>query len=541
MIRIDNIKFPLDVPESELRFKAAAILGMDEKQILSFEIIKKSVDARKKNDIHYVYCIHLAAKDEPSIVQRCKNPNVTIAKIQKYTLPFTDRAPGCPPVIVGSGPAGLFCALTLARMGIKCILLERGESIENRQKSVAQFWAGSKLNPASNVQFGEGGAGTFSDGKLSTGTNDVRHKYILEEFVAAGAPADILYLSKPHIGTDKLRVVVKNMREQLIALGCDIRFENKLEGIIVENSRISGVSVSAKGGSYTLNTDFLVLAPGHSARDTFEMLYQSGVTMRQKNFAVGVRIEHLQKDMDRSQYKAAAGHAGLPASDYSLSCHLGSGRSAFSFCVCPGGTVVAAASSEGMLVTNGMSVYARNAENINGAFLVGVTASDFADEHPLAGMYYQMNLEKAAFKLGGGNYFAPVQLVGDFLENKPSVCLGRVQPSYRPGITLTDLSKCLPAAVVETMRQALLVFDHKVKGYAARDAVLTGVETRTSSPVRIERSDSFCSNIEGLYPCGEGAGYAGGIMSAATDGIKCAEAVFGKINKTSESDIHTIK
>lgn len=532
MIRIDTIKCPLDATESDLRFKAAAILGINEKQINFFEIVKKAVDARKKNDIHFVYCVHLAVNDESAIVARSKNPNVSIASILKYTLPHTDKIPNCRPVIVGTGPAGLFCALTLAKMGIPCVVLERGESIENRQKSVAQFWLSGKLNPASNVQFGEGGAGTFSDGKLNTGTKDVRQKFVLQEFVAAGAPADILYLSKPHIGTDKLRSVVKNMREQLIALGCDIRFENKLDGIILDESRITGVTVSEKGSRYTLDTDFLILAPGHSARDTFEMLYASGVAMKQKNFAVGVRIEHLQKDMDQSQYKDAAGHANLPASDYSLSCHLDSGRSAFSFCVCPGGTVVAASSAEGMLVTNGMSVYARNAENINGALLVGVNAGDFADGHPLAGMYYQMNIEKAAFNLGGENYFAPAQLVGDFLENKPSVRLGRIQPSYRPGILLTDLSKCLPAAIVETMREALLLFDRKIKGYAARDAVLTGVETRTSSPVRIERNDGFCSNIEGLYPCGEGAGYAGGIMSAAVDGVKCAEAVFCKINET---------
>ena len=529
MIRIDNIQLPLDAPESEVRTKAADLLGVNAGDVIDFQIVKKTVDARKKVDIHFVYCVYVTVKNEAQIMKRNESANICIANFQKYTVPCSDKVIHCRPVVIGSGPAGLFCALTLAKMGIKCILLERGESVENRQKSVEQFWLTGQLNEASNVQFGEGGAGTFSDGKLSTGTNDARHRFILEEFVAAGAPADILTLSKPHIGTDKLRQVVKNIRKQLIAMGCDIRFENKLEELIIEKGRLSGILVSTKDGGYTLKTDYLILAPGHSARDTFEMLYQSGVSLRQKNFAVGVRIEHLQRDMDVSQYKDAAGHANLPASDYKLSCHLDNGRSAFSFCVCPGGTVVAASSSAGMLVTNGMSEYARDAENINGAFLVNVNSDDYATEHPLAGMYYQMELEKAAFALGGGNYFAPAQLVGDFLQNKPSVRLGRIQPSYRPGITLTDLSKCLPSYVAETMRKALLLFNNKVKGYATHDAVMTGVESRSSSPVRIERGDDFCSNIEGLYPCGEGAGYAGGIMSAATDGIKCAEAVFAKL------------
>jgi uncharacterized protein len=540
MIRIDAIKLPLDAMESEVRSKAAAIIRVDEEAIISFAIAKKTVDARRKDDIHYVYCVNLAVKNESGIVSRCKNPNVHSIQLKEYTVPHAGKTAGSRPVIVGSGPAGLFCALVLARSGIPCTVLERGEAVEHRQKSVEQFWLTGQLNPASNTQFGEGGAGTFSDGKLTTGTNDERHAFILKEFVAAGAPADILCLSKPHIGTDKLRVIVKSIREQLIALGCDFRFENKLDGLTIENGKLSAVSVSGKDGSYSLKTGCLILAPGHSARDTYEMLYKSGVTLSQKNFAVGVRIEHLQKDIDKSQYKAAAGHANLPASDYKLSCHLDNGRSAFSFCVCPGGYVVGASSDEGMLVTNGMSAYARDAENINGALLVGVTSDDFADSHPLAGMYYQMKLEKAAFELGGSNYYAPAQLVGDFLEKKPSVQLGRVRPSYRPGVTLTDISKCLPAYVTETMRQALLLFNNKVKGYSARDAVMTAVESRSSSPVRIERNENFCSNIEGLYPCGEGAGYAGGIMSAATDGIKCAEAVFRSLTGSDEPFINIL-
>ena len=398
--------------------------------------------------------------------------------------------------------------------------------MERRTADVERFWSTGELDLTSNVQFGEGGAGAFSDGKLNTGTKDIRHRFILESLVQNGAPEDILIDAKPHVGTDYLHIVLKNLRGELLSLGADIRFESKLVDIEVEDGAISAVTVESPEGTYRLPCRALLLCPGHSARDTFEMLHRRGVPMEAKPFAVGVRIEQRQSDCDAAQYKEFAGHPGLPASTYSLACHLPNGRSAFSFCVCPGGEVVAAASEEGRLVTNGMSEFARDKENINGALLVNVDVTDYGGERdPLAGIAFQRRIEEAAYRLGGSDYHAPAQRVEDFLEKRPSVGPGRVRPSYRPAVTWANLWECLPPFVAETIAGALPLLGGKLRGYDQPDAVLTAVESRSSSPVRIPRDKDCQSAPRGLYPCGEGAGYAGGILSAAADGMRAAEKV----------------
>ena len=398
--------------------------------------------------------------------------------------------------------------------------------MEERTADVERFWATGVLDTTSNVQFGEGGAGTFSDGKLTTGTHDPRISTVFRTLVEAGAPADILYQHKPHIGTDILRDVVRNVRRELLALGCDVRFGHRLAGLDVRDGVLRAVAVDGPGGRYDLPCDALVLSPGHSARDTFQMLLDAGVPMAPKPFAIGVRIEHAQAALSEAQFGPA--WERLPAADYKLACHLPTGRSAFTFCVCPGGQVVAAASEEGRLVTNGMSCRARDGANINGGFLVGVSPADFGSEHPLAGVEFQRRWEAAAYTLGGGGFRAPAQTVADFLARRPSTALGRITPTYRPGVTPAELDRCLPGYVADTLRGALPLFDRKLRGFAAPEAVLTGVESRSSSPVRILRGEDFQSPIRGLYPCGEGAGYAGGITSAAVDGIRVAEAIASK-------------
>jgi len=443
---------------------------------------------------------------------------------EPYTFPGDGKVKGSV-VVVGAGPSGLFCALMLQRAGVQVTLLERGRPVEQRSVDVENFWRGGRLDTVSNVQFGEGGAGTFSDGKLTTGVGDHRLSFIIDEFIAHGAPEDIKYLAKPHIGTDKLKEVVKNIRLELIKLGADVRYESRLAEIQSSSGRITGVVVDGKDGKYTLDADHVVLATGHSARDTFEMLYENGAEMAAKNFAVGVRIEHKQSTISKAQYGEAAGHPNLPVPDYKLACHLDSGRSVFSFCVCPGGYVVASASEDGCLVTNGMSEYLRDGENINGGLLVNITPNDFGSDHPLAGIAFQRKLEADAFRLGGSNWFAPAQLVGDFLKGVPSTKAGSVMPTYRPGVTFTDIRKCLPKFVSDSLAEAIPLLGRKLKGFDDYDTVLTAVESRSSSPVRIVRDEDYQSNIRGLYPCGEGAGFAGGIMSAAADGIRCAEKV----------------
>lgn len=526
MLRIQNIALPLDGGIPQLKKKAARILGLRPEAVTGLTLARQSIDARKKSDVHYVCTVDVSVTDEEKVMARCRDRRVSLHQDTPYVFPPVRRSSPLPPVVVGMGPAGLFAALFLARNGLAPIVLERGRPVEERTADVERFWSTGLLDPASNVQFGEGGAGTFSDGKLNTGTHDPRIATVFRELAAAGAPADILYQHKPHIGTDVLREVVRHIRLELIRLGCDVRFCHKLAGLTLRDGAVAGLTVEGPQGAYELPCDALVLSPGHSARDTFRMLHEAGVPMEQKAFAIGVRIEHPQSAVSLAQFGPA--WEKLPAADYKLSCHLPNGRSAFTFCVCPGGEVVAAASEEGRLVTNGMSRRARDGKNINGGFLVGVNPADFGSDHPLAGVEYQRRWEEAAFRLGGGGYLAPAQTVGDFLSGRPSVRLGAVEPTYRPGVTPTELDRCLPGYVTDTLRGALPVFDQKLRGFAAPDSLLTGVETRSSSPIRILRGADFQSAVRGLYPCGEGAGYAGGITSAAVDGIRVAEAVAGQ-------------
>ncbi|MCI8538972.1 MAG: hypothetical protein HFF18_09975 [Oscillospiraceae bacterium] len=524
MLRITNLNLPLAGDGEQLHKKAARLLQIPPDSLLELQIVRQSIDARKKSDLHLVYTVNVRVAEEEKLLRRLSAlKNVTRLEPLEYRFPAPRRTSERMPVVAGMGPAGLFAALYLARNGIPSLVLERGRPVEQRARDVEAFWSGGPLDPVSNVQFGEGGAGTFSDGKLTTGTHDPRIRTVLDTLVQAGAPADAAYSHKPHIGTDVLRRVVRVLREELISLGCDVRFEAQLTGLQQQNGQLTGITVRQGGTEYGLDCDALILAPGHSARDTFAMLQASGVPLAPKSFAIGVRMEHHQERISRAQYGEAWNR--LPPSDYKLSCHLPSGRSAFTFCVCPGGQVVAAASAPGGLVTNGMSCRARDGVNINGGFLVGVGPSDFPGGDPLAGVRFQETWERLAWELGGRNFSAPAQRAADFLVRRPSASGGEVEPSYRPGVAWTDLDRCLPPFVTDTLREALPLFDRKVRGFAAPDAVLTGVETRSSSPVRILRDGSGQSALRGLYPCGEGAGYAGGIVSAAVDGIRMAEAV----------------
>ena len=521
MLKITGLRLRPGEPESELARKARRELGGAE--IQGFQVLRRSVDGRKKDGAALVYIIAARVPHENQVLKKCRSKKVSLYRETIYAFPVSHLRLARRPVVVGSGPAGLFCALMLARVGARPILLERGKDVDARTADVERFWESGALDPGSNVQFGEGGAGTFSDGKLNTGVSDPRMAFILREFADHGAPASVRYDAAPHVGTDYLRIVVKNLRQELLDLGAEVRFGHRLTGLRIEGDRLRALEVEAEGEPYILETDHAVLAIGHSARDTFGMLQAAGVPMEPKRFAVGVRIEHSQQDVTIAQYGAEI--LGLHAASYRLSCHPDTGRGAFSFCVCPGGLVVAAASEEGMVCTNGMSYQARDRENINGGLLVGVGPEDFPGSEPLSGMFFQRELERAAFSLGGGGYFAPAQRVEDFLARRPSAGPGRILPSYRPGVTWTDLHRCLPSIVTDTLEQAIPLLGQKLHGFDDPDAVLTAVESRSSSPVRILRDASGQSALRGLYPCGEGAGYAGGIMSAAADGIRTAERI----------------
>jgi len=519
MIRINNIKLSID-NETGLYEAVSKKLGGD--KFYNLNIVKKALDARKKNDIKYIYSVEVYADNEKKTIARAKSTDVFAVKRYEYKFPEFTKKPKV--VIIGSGPAGLFCALELVKAGICPIVLERGECVEERRKTIDRFWETGELSQNSNVQFGEGGAGTFSDGKLTTGIKDERIKEVLNEFVRFGAPEEIKYISKPHIGTDNLQNVVKAMREEIISLGGEVSFNSRCCDLIIENNKISGVTVENGDGMYDILCDCVVLAAGHSSRDTFEMLKKRGVKMEQKPFSVGVRIEHLQKDIGYSQYGEA--YKKLPAADYKLFTHLESGRSAYTFCMCPGGFVINASSEEGGVVTNGMSNFNRDGENANSALLINVETTDFGGDDVLAGIEFQRKIEQNAFLAGGKDYSVPVTLVGNFLKGNVSKDFGKVKPTITPKTVFVDFADIFPDFVINALREALPEFDKKIKGFADYDAVMSAPETRSSSPVRIVRDkDTHLTNITGLFSAGEGGAHAGGITSAAVDGIKTAECI----------------
>ncbi|MBP6709651.1 MAG: NAD(P)/FAD-dependent oxidoreductase [Propionivibrio sp.] len=531
MIRINELRLPLEHPAEALPSAAAKRLGIAEAAIRKLTVFKRSHDARKKNALLFIYTVDLEIEDEAAVLTRfADDPKVNPSPDTSYH--FVSRAQKTltqRPVVVGFGPAGIFAALVLAQMGFRPIVLERGKAVRERTKDTWKLWRNNELNPESNVQFGEGGAGTFSDGKLYSQVKDPRHlgRKVLAEFVKAGAPEEILYVAHPHIGTFRLVSMVERMRHEIESLGGEIRFQSRVTGVHIENDHVRGVKLAS---GEEIAASQVVLALGHSARDTFEMLHAVGVFMEAKPFAVGFRIEHPQSLIDKARLGPNAGNPLLGAADYKLVYHASNGRAVYSFCMCPGGQVVAATSEANCVVTNGMSQYSRAERNANAGLVVNISPEDFGDTNippsPLAGIAFQRQLESHAFTLGGGTYEAPGQLIGDFLAGKPSTQLGAVIPSYQPGVHLTDLSTALPDFAIAAIREAIPAFDRQIKGFAMPDALLTGVETRTSSPLRITRGEDLQSvNVKGLFPAGEGAGYAGGILSAGIDGIKVAEAV----------------
>lgn len=525
MIRVGNVKVPLDFDFSDLEGFCTRKLGISGNNLRKVRLAKKSVDARKKSDVHFIISLDIEARDEKRLQKTLKNAvfvNEFHYQIEAVP-PMSIR-----PVIVGFGPAGMFAALVLAMAGARPIVLERGADVDSRVKAVEEFRTTGRLNTECNIQFGEGGAGTFSDGKLTTGIKDKRIGWIMKRLVEFGAPDEILYLAKPHIGTDKLRDVVKNLRERVISLGGEVIFGARFSGYETENGCISSVSYEKEGKLHTIEAADVILATGHSARDVFELLYHENVSLSQKNFAVGVRIEHKREFIDKAMYGDLAGHPALKAADYKLAVHLPNGRTLYTFCMCPGGEVVAASSEENRLAVNGMSCFARDAENSNSALLVNIDTSDYGSDHPLAGMHFQRELEEKAFISGGSDYSAPVITVGEFLGNNAGE---DVVPSYRPGVKKVHPSEYLPDFVCESLKLGIPEMGRKIRGFDNPGAVLTGIESRSSSPVRINRGENMQSlSLRGLYPCGEGAGYAGGIVSAAADGMKCAEAVISRIN-----------
>lgn len=526
-IRINNLTLGLDENEDLLRKKICKKLKIHDNDIKNYVLIRKSIDARKKNDIKFTYCVDVVCDKEKKIISKLNDKDVKFEEtkgneyIHKGDLELNSR-----PVVVGFGPSGIFAALTLAREGYKPIVYERGEDVDKRTETVDKFWKTGELNLESNVQFGEGGAGTFSDGKLTTRIKDFRCALVIDELIKGGAPSEIKYESKAHVGTDLLKVVVKNIRQEIKRLGGEVYFNSKVEEIEYENGKLKNIIVNGEKRP----CQALVLAIGHSSRDTYEMLNEKGVSMEAKAFAIGVRIEHPQELINLSQYGENYNHPKLHAADYRLTYQSEKlKRGVYSFCMCPGGVVVAAASEDGRLVSNGMSYHARDLDNANSALVVTVSPDDFEGDSPLRGMEFQRHYESLAFKLGGGDYKAPVQLLGDFMNDRESNRLGKVKPSYTAGYVFKELKNCLPPYVVEAIKEGIQNFDKKIKGYGDYDAVLTGIETRTSAPVRIHRNETLESiNVEGLYPTGEGAGFAGGIISAAVDGIKVAEHIINK-------------
>lgn len=515
MIRIPNVKCPVGKDIYKIVKK---LTGTDVK----IKIVKKSIDARRKSDVHFVYTVDVESPREETLLKKVK----TAFAVKEKPYVFPNGAKILTPVVIaGSGPAGLMCGLTLAQNGYKVIILERGRNVERRRKDVESFWNGGELKPESNVQFGEGGAGTFSDGKLNTGVKDTRIRHVLEEFHRHGAPEEILYLAKPHVGTDNLYTMVSSIRNEIISLGGEVRFSSKLDGLVIENGALKGVDVSnyEKEEQYIIETENLVLAIGHSARDTFEMLHKSGVEMEQKSFSMGVRIEHLQEDINKTQYGEF--HQSLGAADYKISVHLPNGRGVYTFCMCPGGVVVASASEKGGIVTNGMSYFDRDGKNANSALLVNVAPEDFGTDDVLGGMYMQRDIEKKAFEISR-SYKAPSQSVGEFVFGD-SKCMrdAKISPTYLPGTVHCDIGDIFPEFITESLKAGIKEMDKRLPGFADKAAIITAPETRSSSPVRILRDTKHRSNINGVYPCGEGAGYAGGITSAAVDGIKTAEMV----------------
>ncbi|MCK8082004.1 NAD(P)/FAD-dependent oxidoreductase [Vibrio sp. 1CM24A] len=527
MIRLTEIKLPLDHEESAIQDAIEAKLGINSDQVLSFNIFKRGYDARKKSKILLIYTLDVLVENEAELLEQfISDPHVKVTPDMEYKFVAkavenqTER-----PVVIGFGPCGLFAGLVLAQMGFNPIIVERGKEVRERTKDTFGFWRKRTLNTESNVQFGEGGAGTFSDGKLYSQVKDPKHygRKVIEEFVAAGAPEEILYVSKPHIGTFKLVTMIEKMRASIIELGGEIRFSTRVDDVHMEDGQITGLTLS---NGEEIKSRHVVLAVGHSARDTFEMLYDRGVYMEAKPFSVGFRIEHKQSMIDEARFGKNAGNPILGAADYKLVHHCKNGRTVYSFCMCPGGTVVAATSEEGRVVTNGMSQYSRAERNANSAIVVGIDPERDYPGDALAGIRLQRELESGAYVLGGENYDAPAQKIGDFLKGRDPSAIGEVQPSFTPGIHLTDISKALPDFAIEAIREAIPAFEKKIKGFSTPDGLLTGVETRTSSPVCIKRDKDFQSiNLKGFFPAGEGAGYAGGILSAGIDGIKAAEAL----------------